>query len=495
MLAFNIETHASKDASSTGLLEVTAVRNTPAADRPVVVVVDDQQDICELLKAVLEDVDCKVIAYTNPLRALEGMATHGVDVLLTDIELPGMDGFKLLETVRGRWPQSKVVVFTGYGRVELAVRALKLGATDFLTKPLNCCIIADMVKKLLTQRPVSNSLDRSTLMRLQFGGRPEIQALVNSAAPTTCSILITGESGTGKEVLADYIHSNSKRREQPYIKVNCAALSESLIESELFGHEQGAFTGANKRHTGRFERSQHGTVFLDEIAELSLPMQTKLLRVLQTQEIERVGGTAAIKLDFRLICATHRNLDQMVEEGKFRQDLYFRINTVPIHLPPLRERVSEISHLASTFVEKTRSKIGHDRIGISLEAVRLLETYTWPGNIRELEHCIERACLVANQAILQPEDFRWLQPSITHSQELAARTEPAPVGVVPPVNSPPATDALSRFSTLENAEREALLKTLQAHEWNYTRTALSLGISRSTLYTKANKYGLTRNLH
>lgn len=469
-----------------GFLDSSVESKARKSERPTVVVVDDQRDIVVLIKSLLEVIDCDVVTYTDPLRALEGIAVHGADVLLTDMELPGMDGLKLLETVKGRWPHCKVVIFTGYGRVELAVRALKLGATDFLTKPLNCCIIPDLVKQLLTLRPVSKTLDRSTLLRLQFGGRPEIQALVTSAAPTTCSILISGESGTGKEVLADYIHANSKRREQPYIKVNCAALSESLIESELFGHEQGAFTGANRRHTGRFERAQFGTLFLDEIAELSLPMQTKLLRVIQTQEIERVGGTASIKLDFRLICATHRSLEQMVAEGKFRQDLYFRVNTVPIRLPALRERLDEIPHLVTTFIEKSRAKIGHERTGVSPEAIKLLEAYNWPGNIRELEHCVERACLVAGDSVLRPADFWWLQPSVTPTPK------PVVLQAVTPVELTKAPSSTVHFSPLENAECDALLQTLRAHSWNFTRSATSLGISRSTLYAKANKYGLTR---
>ena len=466
-----------------------------------IVVLDDQTENVDLIKEVLANSNCDVYAYSDPARALEGMDTHGVNILFSDLEMPGMDGFRVLELVRKRFPTCSVVIFTGYGDVELAVRAIKAGATDFLTKPLNYRAIPGMVKQLLElQAPPAPPPSPASKAEALFTNSSEcpdnLSTMIAACAPTNCAILITGESGTGKEVLADFIQANSPRREQPYIKVNCAGLSESLIESELFGHEQGAFTGANKRHTGRFERAHSGTLFLDEIGELSMPMQTKLLRVLQNYEIERVGGSAPLKVDFRLICATHRNLEKMISEGTFRQDLYFRINTFPIHLPALRERSHEIPALAENFLRRALTKVVRGPTSISTEAMNLLQSYAWPGNIRELEHCIERACLVARDSVLRPGDLWWLQTGQT--QRLGSSTLLPPLQITTQVATPAPVDqpdpTKAKLSPLENAECEALMQTLTQTHWNFTLAANQLGISRSTLYLKARKYGITRNV-
>jgi len=312
-------------------------------------------------------------------------------------------------------------------------------------------------------------------------------------------VLLTGETGVGKEVLADYIQANSKRNRAPYVKVNCTALSESLIESELFGHEQGAFTGAARRHIGRFERANRGTLFLDEIAELSPAMQTKLLRVLQNREIERVGGSEVIKLDFRLICATHRNLQQSVAEGKFRQDLFYRINIVPLHIPPLRERKDEIAELANRFLARARANLGRGSATLDPETIQLLQSFPWPGNIRELENCIERAALLARDSVLRPSDFWWLPvgeatplPTVPPPPMVGPPTGLVPVQPVPNASGGTSLPEMPGLSPLENAERVALRQTLDQHRWNFTQAATALNISRSTLYLKARKYNLLR---
>jgi DNA-binding NtrC family response regulator len=323
---------------------------------------------------------------------------------------------------------------------------------------------------------------------------PNVVELANKAAPTDCTVLINGESGVGKEVLGDYITRKSLRCNEPYVKVDCAAITETLVESELFGHERGAFTGANKRHVGRVERANKGTLFLDEIGELSLSMQTKLLRVLQTHEIERVGGTGEVKVDFRLICATHRDLRKMVSEGRFRQDLFYRINTFPIQIPPLRDRRDEIPALARMFLKRYRTMLQRGPTEIGSEALAMLQSYPWPGNVRELEHCLERACLLAPQSYLQTSDVWWLGSPAAPVLP-AVRTAPAlsaPI-VKPPVTAPQAEDAPGpELTPLEKAEFIALKQTLDKYNWNFTRAAQALGISRSTLYLKASKYDLNR---
>lgn len=343
---------------------------------PSVVVIDKERANLDLIQGVLAGGPYTVFAYDNARDALQNMESHGAAILFTDLQMPELDGFKILQIVRGRWPGCKVVIFAGYGRVQDAVRAIKDGATDFLTKPLNTAAFPEMVTQLLALQNTSGEHSGLALPQMEATAESNsILVTAGAAAPTDCTVLITGETGVGKEVLADFIQTHSKRKAQPYIKVNCAALSESLIESELFGHEQGAFTGAGKRHTGRFERAHRGTLFLDEIGELSASMQTKLLRVLQTREVERVGGTERLGVDFRLICATHRNLEVMLKDGKFRQDLYYRINVMPINIQPLRERQTEIPALAAVFLNRARTTLQRGPTSIEPDALALLQSY------------------------------------------------------------------------------------------------------------------------
>jgi len=441
---------------------------------PAVIVIDDQPEDLAFVQKALAGEPYQVLAFHSPVKALEYLTLHGADVLLTALNMPEMDGFRILRAVKESAPGCKTIIFAGYGRVEDAVRAIKSGASDFLTKPLNGASIPEMVRNLMVlKRPVGATPGPEKAANRVKGGA-KLRAVYDTAlaaAKTNFTILLNGETGVGKEVLANIIHENSLRSQQQYVKISCAALSESLIESELFGHEQGAFTGAGKRNVGRFERADKGTLFLDEIGELSHAMQMKLLRVLESHEIERVGGDRAIRVDFRLICATHRDLMQMVTEGKFRQDLYYRVNKIPIYIPALRERKDEIPELAAVFLARARASMQHGPTRLDQQAIEFLQGYKWPGNIRELENTIERACLLAQDTTLHVSDLWWLDSD--HST---------------PKTAVPANDQ----NVLDTAQRAALQQILDRHMWNFTRAAISLNISRSTLYIKARKFGLVR---
>ena len=459
----SVESQYESGCSGTMLQENSTAKTTRSAR---VVVIDDQPMILDLMRDILMDAGHKVYTYDKAGRALEEIDGHGVDVLFTDLCMPGIDGLEFLKIARRKWPVCKVVIFTGYGAVEHAVKAIKAGASDFLTKPVNNRAIVEMVERLFElQCPLAQSANAPSAKGEKVNS---LLFQAQQAASTNFPVVLLGETGVGKEVFADFIQAHSPRRTEAYIKVNCAAFSDTLIESELFGHERGAFTGANQRHLGRFDRAHRGTLFLDEIGELSTKMQTKLLRVLQTHEFERVGGNETINVDIRLICATHRDLLKMSKDGTFRQDLYYRINTIPIHIPPLRERADEIPELAMKFVAKVHETLQRGPESIEEDAIRLLQSYPWPGNIRELENCMERACLLSTGKSLKPSDLWWLE--------------------VPTEQTPTA----SGLTALEEAERNALKKTLTELQWNFTRAATALNMSRSTLYLKAGKYSLSR---
>jgi len=454
--------------------------------RPAIVIIEGQPEHLDIMRKLLESANYTLFTYDDPERALVSMAVHGADVLIADLEMPKIDGFAMLQTVRERWPNCHIITLTGYGCVEETVQAIKCGATEFLTKPLNLQSLLKMVERLVAYQSNAMAVESPTTPPPVFGGKQlkPIMELAVRAAETNCSILISGETGVGKEVIADYIQINSPRREWPYIKINCAALSETLIESELFGYEQGAFTGAARRHIGRFERANRGTVFLDEIGELSPTMQTKLLRVLQTREIERVGGTDTIKVDFRLISATHRDLEKMIAEGMFRQDLFYRINTLPLAIPPLRQRRDEIPKLARAFVQQNRCKYRIGPEDFDDDALAIVQSYNWPGNIRELENCMERACILARDRLIHAADLWWL--NVATPAPVAA-----PAGVVAlPMISTNTTPAQPNLTPLEQSEKETLQRVLTEYGWHFTQAAAALKVSRSTLYLKFNKYGL-----
>jgi two-component system response regulator AtoC len=363
---------------------------------------------------------------TAVLEKLQG--DHGFDLLLVDVRMPGMDGLALLERLRKDSIDTPVILITGEGTSSIAIRAMQSGAYDYLNKPFELDEVLVVVKRLFEHQELASRLrtleQRAELRERMIGQSPamsQIYKTIGRVAGSDASVLITGETGTGKELAANLIHQNSARRSGPLIKVNCAALPETLIESELFGHEKGAFTGAVAQRKGRFELAHKGTIFLDEVGEITLPVQKKLLRVLQEGEIERVGGTGVVKVDVRVLTATNRDLLEETQAGNFREDLYYRLNVINLHMPPLRERRSDIPVLTEHFLDKYRYKPGAPPTRISEEAMELLEKYDWPGNVRQLENEIERAVVLAQGNVITSHSLNLSQHGIPTQIDLATR--------------------------------------------------------------------------
>ncbi|MGE5380973.1 MAG: sigma-54-dependent transcriptional regulator, partial [Methylocystaceae bacterium] len=377
---------------------------------PRILVIDDEENMRWALKKALTKDGYQVITASDAGQGLELIKKHQPDLVLSDVKMPGMDGMELLNTIRAENPELPVIMVTGFGSIELAVEAMKAGAADFILKPFDIETVKLSVQRALG---IEKLKEEVRFWRNETGNTCGIIGqsrailttldMVKQVAPSPATVLITGESGTGKELVAHAIHQLSARAGQPLIKVNCAALPENLLESELFGHEKGAFTGAINRKLGRFERADDGSIFLDEIGELSPGMQAKLLRVLQEKEIERVGGVDTIKVDVRVIAATNRDLEQEVDAGSFREDLYYRLKVVPIWVPPLRERKDDIPELAANFAEQYARELGKGSIKISSETMDFLNRYNWPGNVRELQNVIERAVILCREQTIVPD--------------------------------------------------------------------------------------------
>ncbi len=416
--------------------------------------------------------------YREALAALERKAFH---VVLADIRLPDGDGFDILAYCRRRCSATAVILITGYGTVETAVEAIRAGAFDFLTKPLIDEELELAIQRALNQRRViEENVTLKAQLDLRCGlenivGRDprmlKVYEMIQSVADTRATVLITGESGTGKSLVARAIHRASSRRDKPFVEVACGALPETLLESELFGHVAGAFTGATHERVGKFMLAHEGTIFLDEIATASPAMQVKLLRVLQDFEFEQVGGTRTFVVDTRVILATNEDLGRAVAEGRFRQDLYYRINVINIELPPLRQRVSDIPLLAQHFLKRIARESGKKVEGFSEAAMHALEAYAWPGNVRELQNVIERAVLLGKGRLIGVEDL---------PQSIFAAGPRA----VEPLGSRTLKQALA------TPERQLILEALEAHRWNRQATARTLGINRTTLYKKMKRLGL-----
>lgn len=471
----------------------------------VILAVDDQPETLELIRDALQQPGRTILTHSDPRQALKSFDEYNIDLLLTDMRMPHMNGLEVLEEVKSRAPSCEVIVMTAHADIELAVQAMKRGAADFFRKPLCLLELTSSVDKLTELQSMRQRVkDLAGTETVPVGSGEAMRRIYQSAqavAETDSTVLITGETGVGKEILANYIQRRSRRTEGPFIKVNCAALPETLLESELFGHERGAFTGAVERRLGRFERADGGTLFLDEIGELSNSVQAKLLRVLQTQEIERIGSSSIRKVDFRLICATHRNLNEMVEEGTFRQDLFYRIAIFPLHLPPLREHLEDVPVLAYHFLQRAVKKVGRGPTEIDTDALETLCAHPWPGNIRELENAIEHACIVANGGVLKKNMLN-LRPAgdhAAHPRAAVPTAAPVPGAVLSErAASTGSTDSetlcakLIRDSEnpLEEFEKVALRTVLRQHDWNFREAAKALKVGRSTLYAKASRYGL-----
>ena len=434
-----------------------------------ILIVDDDPGFRSLLETILRGEGYGVETAGSVLEATRAGARRSYDLVLSDLKLPDGDGLAVLRWWSEHMPETPVIMITGFGTVATAVEAMKLGAADYLGKPLSSPDeLRLLVRRTLDQRQLSGQFQ---LLREEQASRfacgdlvadhpkmAKVLDLARRVAPTNASVLITGESGTGKELIARCIHNNSQRSQKIFVPVNCAALSPALIESELFGHEKGAFTGAAGQHLGRFERAHGGTLFLDEIGELDTNLQAKLLRVLQEKTFERVGGTRQIGVDVRVIAATNRNLKQNVADGKFREDLYYRLNTFPIEVPPLRERPSDIPGLARFFLRKAARNLGKPQLALTPDAEAVLSAYAWPGNVRELENTMERLAILCDDAI-----------------------EP---GDLPITGSGPARPV--RFKDIE---RQAIEDALRANAGNRTKTARQLGISLRTLQYRLKEYG------
>lgn len=455
--------------------------------RPTVLVVDDEPGVRLSFRAVLED-EFEVIEAEEGKSALNLVQKRSVDLVLLDIRLPGeMDGIQVLERIRALDEQMEVILVTAVKTLRTAVEAIKLGAYDYITKPFEVEELLPLVRRALQKRALEKEvfylkteLDRRQGFDDIVGKSRQMQSiydLIQHVAQTTATVLISGESGTGKELIARAIHRQGPRHDRPFVPVNCVAIPENLMESELFGHEKGAFTSAFYRRIGKFELANTGTLFLDEVGGLRMDLQAKLLRVIQEREFERIGGTKAINTDVRIIAATNVNLKQAVQEKQFREDLYYRLNVIPIHLPPLRERREDISLLVEHFLRKYNREFSKEIRGLSKGAMAVLQEYDWPGNVRELENIIERSVALARGPVVTLQDL---------PLDLAL----FPVGPAEP------RGALAGYPTLREAklqfERQLILRVLERTQWNQTEAARILGVHRNTLQLKLASLGLRK---
>lgn len=445
-------------------------------------VVEDDRTIREAIEVILNKGGHITRAFRSAEEALDRPETDP-DLIITDYKLPGIDGIELIKKLKARSSNLESIVITAFGSIDLAVDAIKQGASDFLTKPFSPDELMLKVQQLSTlSRAKEQNQYFEEEMRDAFSGyeivgsseeMKRIYALLAKVSKSESTILIQGESGTGKELIARFIHYNSRRSKGPFIKVNCAALAEGVLESELFGHEKGAFTGSIRQRKGRFELAHQGTIFLDEIADLAAGVQVKLLRVIQEGELERVGGEQTIRIDTRIIAATNKDLNEMVRKSQFREDLYYRLNVIPIELPPLRKRKSDIPELVEFFLKRLARENKRKGIQIDPEAMELFLDYPWPGNIRELENVLERAVVLCDSDRITANELPFVQ-------EAAATSPEVPIQIF---NG-------NLDDRLADIEKQLLLKAMQEAHGVKTRAARSLGIKTSTLYYKLEKYGL-----
>ncbi|NUO08161.1 MAG: sigma-54-dependent Fis family transcriptional regulator [Candidatus Brocadia sp.] len=450
------------------------------ADHTVILVIDDKEDHATATAEALQKVGYQCLVATSGREGLKIIETGEVDIVITDLIMHDIDGLQILKTTKERLPEAEVVLITGYGTVETAVDAMQKGAATYLLKPININHLRAEVSKLVEKqglvrnnKELHKQLDEKFGLSGIIGNSPKMQKVLNvvkQISGTTATILITGESGTGKELIAKTIHNNSPRKNYPMVVLNSAAIPENLLESELFGHEKGAFTGALYQRKGKFECAHHSTLFLDEVGDMPLSTQVKLLRVIEDGVITRIGSNESIEVDARLIAATNQDLEKLIKEGKFREDLYFRLNVVSIKLPPLRERLEDTALLIDTFLREYShlydKKISH----ISTEARKMLYKYPWPGNVRELKNCIESMVVVSTKNVLDVENIP------DHILQRSSEASPS--------------SGLVAGMTVEEAERELIKSTLSTVGGNREEAARMLGIGERTLYRKLDRYGL-----
>ena len=452
-----------------------------------ILVVDDELNMRLVLKALLNKEGYDVATASDGIEALKILKGGGVQVVVTDLRMPKLDGVGLLERVIHEYPSTPVIIITAHGTIATAVDALKKGAFDYITKPFEQDELKNIIHKAIRTRRLNeeellvspDDIDRQGIIG-SSEPMSKIYDTIKRVAPTPTTVLISGETGTGKDLIAYAIHRNSPRRDNPFVKINCAAIAENLIESELFGYEKGAFTGAVSTKPGRFELADKGTLFLDEVGEIPRDMQVKLLRVIQDHEFERVGGLRTIKVDVRLIAATNRNLLQDVKDGRFREDLYYRLNVFPTHLPPLRERREDILPLTDYFIEKFNGKLDREVKHIDSRVKDVLVNYDWPGNIRELENFIERIVLMAGGDTITfediPPEWKSAAEAISISQHGGQKK--------------PFKDFVKGH--MEEVEKQSIIQCLEEVGGNVTKAAQRLGLSRKGLQLKMIKYNLRK---
>ncbi len=440
-----------------------------------ILIVDDEKVVRESLSKWFKEDDFIVGASENAAEALKQLQVRKWDIILLDIKMPGMDGMELQQRIREIDPGATIIFITAHASVDTAVQALKAGAFDYIAKPIDPDYLSHLIQNAIKQRILTGENIRLKEQITEFakvdeiiGDSPQMKKvfeLIETVAKTDTTVMIRGESGTGKELIARAIHGNSERRYFPIVAINCGALPEGILESELFGHERGAFTGAQYRRKGKIELADGGTLFLDEVGNIGMKTQMDLLRVIETKQFSRVGGNELIKVDFRTICATNRDLEKAVQEGTFREDLYYRLNVFSVLVPPLRERKSDIPLLANYFLKKYSRSMGKPIVTISSDAMDLMVKYNWPGNIRELENAIERAMVVGKPPCIKAVDL-----PIQFSDLIAAPS----------------------LGSLASMEKSHIAEILRMNNWNISRSAEVLQIDRVTLYNKIEKYGLKK---
>jgi DNA-binding NtrC family response regulator len=454
-----------------------------------ILVIDDEDIVRTSCKRLLQPEGYMVETAKSGKEGLQILESRAFDLVLTDLKMPGMDGMEVLLKIKEHWPETEVVIMTGYGTVNTAVRAMKIGVFDYIEKPFTPGDLISLVSKALERKHLTGgTVARREIIPSHYelgniiGGSPAMQKvfhLIAKVAGTGSTVLITGESGTGKEIAAKAIHFNSPRKDRPFVVVDCVTIPETLIESELFGHAKGAFTGASEKKKGLIEMAHGGTLFFDEIGNVPVPIQAKLLRVLQEKEFRPIGEKKTVHVDIRFISATNKDLKEMTKEGTFREDFFYRLNIFPIHMPPLRERKEDIPHLAYHFLQKYSQDLGRNVTHITAEAMRLLVFYDWPGNVRQLENVIQRGIIMCQGRTLRPEHLS--------SIELSEKED-----------IPKTVDELKekrkdlRLKSVENIEKTFLVEALKRNNWNVSRASSDVGMQRPNFHALMKKYRISK---
>ena len=462
-----------------------------------ILIIDDEESVRDVLQSFLKLKGFEITTASDGKEGLNILQQEKFSVILTDLMMPDITGLDILKKAKEINLNTPIILITAYGTIQSAVEAMKLGAFDYVTKPFSLDELLIIINRAIDfyrlqkeNTMLKTQLKKKYKFKGLIGDSPQMQklyALIDKVADTDSTILITGESGTGKEVIAKTIHYNSSRANNPFVPINCAAIPKDLLESEMFGHEKGAFTGATNTRIGRFELANKGTIFLDEIGELDPSLQAKLLRVLQEREFERVGGVKTIKVDVRVLAATNRDLEKAVREGKFREDLFYRLNVIHIHIPPLRKRIEDIPLLIDHFVHEICKKKGRNPLKISKEAMEYLLAYRWPGNVRELENLIERLSILVTDDVVSVSDLpeRFFKKCIHDDIEssLCSQDQRPPIIKIP-------QDGMNLNKIVDEIERDLILQALEKTAWIKSKAANLLGLNRTTLIEKMKKMGI-----